>query len=67
MSSFVVNTGGHLAVKLEASAAYRTQLGFQFGGEAAMREKLAAFASAKGDGGPAERFVGRIPDGLGPL
>ncbi len=31
-----------LARKLDACAAYRSQLGFQFGGEARMREALAA-------------------------
>ena len=44
---------GHLAAKLDACAAYATQLGFQFGGEPTMRAMLAALA---GDP-PAERFV----------
>jgi LmbE family N-acetylglucosaminyl deacetylase len=36
-----------LAAKLAACAAYASQLGFQFGGEAAMRESLARFALAE--------------------
>lgn len=37
-----------LAAKLDACAAYSTQLGFQFGGEPAMRSALASFAVAEG-------------------
>lgn len=37
-----------LAAKLDACAAYGTQLGFQFGGERAMRDALADFAVAEG-------------------
>ena len=36
-----------LEAKLRASAAYGTQLGFQFGGEAGMRETLSGFAAAE--------------------
>lgn len=61
---FMIPIGKHLATKLSGCAAYRTQLGFQFGGEVAMRETLAAFACVEGNGSPAERFLGRIPDGL---
>ncbi|MBX9625393.1 MAG: PIG-L family deacetylase [Gemmataceae bacterium] len=61
---FAVPVGAHLAAKLEACAAYRTQLGFQFGGESAMRDRLSAFALAEGGGESAERFVGRIPPTL---
>ncbi len=49
-----------LAAKLDACAAYATQLGFQFGGEEAMRAALAALAAAEGGraglpaGAPAE-------------
>jgi LmbE family N-acetylglucosaminyl deacetylase len=51
--------GAALAAKLDACAAYATQLGFQFGGEAAMRAALAALADAEGaragrPGAPAE-------------
>ena len=62
-ADFGVSLGGHLATKLDGCAAYRTQLGFQFGGEAAMREALAGFARREADAaglaGPAERFRGR--------
>jgi LmbE family N-acetylglucosaminyl deacetylase len=57
---------GQLARKLDACAAYRSQLGFQFGGEAAMRAQLTAFAEAEGRrldaGGPAEALVEPGPD-----
>ena len=36
-----------LEAKLDACAAYATQLGFQFGGEESMRRALAKFASAE--------------------
>lgn len=76
-ADFGVPVGDHLAAKLDGCAAYRTQLGFQFGGEAAMREALTAFARREGDaaglGGAAERYRGRPveprgathPSGLG--
>lgn len=58
-----VAIGECLAAKLDGCAAYRTQLGFQFGGEAAMRAALTAFAHREGEAvglaGPAERFAGR--------
>jgi LmbE family N-acetylglucosaminyl deacetylase len=38
-----------LAAKLDACAAYVSQLGFQFGGAAAMRDALAALARAEGE------------------
>ena len=59
---FAVDIGGYLSFKLDACAAYRTQVGFQFGGAAAMRTKLAVFATSEGCGEPAERFRGRVPD-----
>ena len=37
-----------LAAKLDACAAYTTQLGFQFGGDTVMREALTAFACDEG-------------------
>lgn len=50
-----------LAAKLDGCAAYASQLGFQFGGETAMRRALTAFASAEahrcGRSGAAERFA----------
>lgn len=48
--------------KLNACAAYSTQLDFQFGGEARMRSCLTSFAEAEGHrlglGGPAESYLG---------
>ncbi|CAA9458930.1 MAG: hypothetical protein AVDCRST_MAG28-2850 [uncultured Rubrobacteraceae bacterium] len=38
---------GTLQTKLHACVAYATQLGFQFGGEEAMRRTLAGFAAAE--------------------
>ena len=62
-TGFGVPIGEHLAAKLDGCAAYRTQLGFQFGGEPAMRDALTAFAHREADAagvrGPAERFRGR--------
>ena len=52
-----VPLGEALAAKLDACAAYATQLPFQFGGGAAMRTKLAAFAETEGG----ERFGGAAP------
>lgn len=53
-----------LGRKLDACACYASQLGFQFGGEGAMRAALRAFALAEGAGaeaegpaGPAERLA----------
>ena len=56
-----VDVAASLSRKLDACAAYRTQLDFQFGGEAIMRRTLAdlAQASAEDGAGPAERFVRR--------
>jgi glycosyltransferase involved in cell wall biosynthesis/sugar phosphate isomerase/epimerase/LmbE family N-acetylglucosaminyl deacetylase len=58
--------GPQLPRKLDACAAYASQLGFQFGGEAAMREQLTAFAEAEGRrldaGGPAEGLLEPPPD-----
>lgn len=52
--------------KLDACAAYTTQLGFQFGGADAMREQLTAFHAAEGRrlglDGPAEGLVEPPPD-----
>ncbi len=53
---------GALPAKLDAAAAYGSQLGFQFGGEAAMRRTLARFAGDEarrtGRTGSAEVFLG---------
>jgi LmbE family N-acetylglucosaminyl deacetylase len=43
-----VDVAGLLGQKLDACAAYATQLGFQFGGEAAMRHALSDFAAREG-------------------
>jgi LmbE family N-acetylglucosaminyl deacetylase len=50
-----------LAAKLDACAAYATQLGFQFGGEAAMREALTRLAAAEGARGA--EAVGEVAAG----
>ena len=56
-----------LGRKLDACAAYATQLGFQFGGEAAMRRALSDFAAREGRRlkaqGPVEALS---PPGVGP-
>ena len=52
--------------KVAASCAYASQLGFQFGGPAALDLALRAFASAEGGGVPAERFLGRLPGSVAP-
>jgi LmbE family N-acetylglucosaminyl deacetylase len=50
------------------AACYRTQIGFQFGGEAELYAKLTAFRARAsilgGTDGPAERFLGVRPPGL---
>jgi LmbE family N-acetylglucosaminyl deacetylase len=43
--------------KIAAAQAYRTQIGFQFGGAAPLAEAMRAFALAEGRGTPAERFL----------
>jgi LmbE family N-acetylglucosaminyl deacetylase len=55
-----VEVEGDAAARARACAAYRTQLGFQFGGEAGLRRALAA-------AGPVERFraEGSVPLPLG--
>ena len=47
LSEGAVDVTETLEAKLRASAAYRTQLGFQFGGEEGMRETLSNFAAAE--------------------
>ena len=66
--------GEDLAAKLDACAAYASQIGYQFGRdaaappEAALRERLTAFAGSEGArlgaGRPAEAFAVADPDGL---
>ena len=43
--------------KIAASCAYRSQIGFQFGGPARLAAALREFALAEGQGRPAERFL----------
>ncbi len=43
--------------KIAASCAYRSQIGFQFGGPARLAAALRDFAVAEGQGRPAERFL----------
>jgi LmbE family N-acetylglucosaminyl deacetylase len=47
--------------RVTSSCAYATQIGFQFGGPAALDRALRAFAAAEGGGLPAERFLGVLP------
>lgn len=62
LEEFGVDVAPYLDKKLDAVAAYGTQLGFQFGGEGAMRGALARFAKEEaarlGRGGAAEAFLG---------
>lgn len=46
--------------KLAAACAYRSQIGFQFGGAAAAAASLRDFAAREGGGEPAERFLGLL-------
>ena len=63
LSEGAVDVTETLGAKLRASAAYRTQLGFQFGGEAGMRETLSGFAASEArrlglpSGGAAEALM----------
>lgn len=43
--------------KIDASCAYDSQIGFQFGGPAALAAALSEFAVREGQGRPAERFL----------
>ncbi len=52
--------GDVLERKIAASAAYTSQIGFQFGGAAALAEAIGAFARREGDGLAAERFSGAL-------
>ncbi|MGI4943704.1 MAG: hypothetical protein ACRYHQ_24590, partial [Janthinobacterium lividum] len=47
--------------RVASSCAYASQIGFQFGGPAALDRALRAFAAAEGGGVPAERFLGVLP------
>ena len=52
--------------RVASSCAYASQIGFQFGGPAALDQTLRAFAATEGGGAPAERFVGVLPDIVAP-
>ncbi len=54
----VVPIGGALDRKIAASCAYASQVGFQFGGAAALATALAAFAQWEGGGIASERVQG---------
>lgn len=48
--------------KVAASCAYASQVGYQFGGPAAVERALRAFAVQEGGGAPAERFLAASPE-----
>ena len=55
--------------KVAAGCAYASQIGYQFGGPAALGQALRAFAWEEGGGNPAERFLGSLgglPDSVAP-
>ena len=54
----IIGIEAALPRKIAAAQAYTTQIGFQFGGSAALASALHDFALQEGDGRPAERFVG---------
>ena len=56
----IVPIGDVLERKIAASAAYASQIGFQFGGAAPLAEAMGAFARREGDGLAAERFSGEV-------
>lgn len=57
VSECVVGIAGTLDRKVEASCAYGSQIGFQFGGAASLGVALREFAVREGQGRPAERFL----------
>ncbi len=56
-----VDIGAALDRKVAASAAYATQIGFQFGGAEPLSAALRSFALREGGGIPAECFLGAPP------
>ncbi len=62
-----VDIADGLVRKVAASSAYTSQIGFQFGGAAAMAAALEAFAEREGGGRPAENFVAVTGVSLGGL
>ena len=57
-ASSLVNIASALPAKVAASAAYASQIGFQFGGPHPLATALRDFALLEGGGMPAERFLG---------
>ncbi len=57
-----VDIAAWLEARIAASAAYASQIGFQFGGAAPLAEALRAFALAEGAGRYAETFCGATID-----
>lgn len=64
LSGCAAGIAAGLGRKVAASCAYASQVGFQFGGAAALDQALRAFASSEGGGSPAERFLGVLPSML---
>ena len=57
-SPTLVRIAPALDAKIAASAAYTSQIGFQFGGAGVLASALRDFARREGGGTPAERFLG---------
>ncbi len=55
----IVGIATGLGRKIAASAAYASQIGFQFKGAAALDDALRSFAVREGNGAPAEAFLAR--------
>ncbi len=62
-----VTLGAALGRKIAAACAYRSQVGFQFGGADNAGATLRRFAVAEGDGVPAERLLGLVTWEIIPL
>lgn len=57
LGPLVVDVAAGLERKIAAASTYRSQIGFQFGGVAALAASLRSFADREGGGRPAERFA----------
>ncbi len=66
LPEFCVPIGSALDRKAAAACAYRSQVGFQFGGAYAASAALCRFASTEGDGTPSERLLGSCLGALFP-
>lgn len=60
MRLVVVDTAAGLARRIGASCAYGSQIGFQFGGAAALASALEAFALREGGGRAGERYFATV-------